>query len=79
MGIDGRLTVKAVKLFADGALGSRGAAMIEDYNDQSGWSGFLLKPEEVWKPLIREWYEKVSLAGDDATQLMMTGLAGGER
>jgi predicted amidohydrolase YtcJ len=30
---DGRLTVRALKLYADGALGSRGAALIEPYTD----------------------------------------------
>ena len=56
---DGRLTVKAVKLFADGALGSRGAALIKEYADQPGWKGFLLQPEETWKPLVKEWYDNV--------------------
>ena len=30
-----RLTVRGVKLYSDGALGSRGAAMIEDYSDEA--------------------------------------------
>jgi len=34
-----RLTVRAVKLVADGALGSRGAALIEDYADERGNRG----------------------------------------
>lgn len=57
---DGRLTVRAVKLFADGALGSRGAALLEDYSDQPGWKGLMLAPEESWEPLIRQWYQAVS-------------------
>lgn len=44
---DGRLEVRAVKLFADGALGSRGAALLDDYSDQPGWKGLLLQPEET--------------------------------
>ena len=56
---DGRLNVKSVKLFADGALGSRGAALLEDYSDRPGWSGFLLTREEIWEPLIRKWYREV--------------------
>jgi predicted amidohydrolase YtcJ len=57
---DGRLTVRAVKLFGDGALGSRGAALLEDYSDQPGWKGLLLEEEDKWEPLIRQWYEAVS-------------------
>jgi hypothetical protein len=38
----GRLAVRGVKLFADGALGSRGAALHEDYADEPGNRGLLL-------------------------------------
>lgn len=34
-----RLTVRAFKLFADGALGSRGAALLDSYNDSPGTKG----------------------------------------
>lgn len=37
-----RLAVRSVKLFADGALGSRGAALEEDYADDPGNRGLLL-------------------------------------
>jgi len=37
-----RLTVRAVKLYADGALGSRGAALLEDYSDEPGNRGLLI-------------------------------------
>lgn len=44
----GRLTVRAVKLYADGALGSRGAALLEPYSDDPGNSGLMLaKPEHI--------------------------------
>jgi predicted amidohydrolase YtcJ len=36
-----RLTVRAVKLFADGALGSRGAALLAPYSDQPDQRGLL--------------------------------------
>jgi len=39
---NGRLTVGGFKLYADGALGSRGACLLTDYNDRIGWKGFLL-------------------------------------
>lgn len=39
---NGDLTVGGFKLYADGALGSRGACMLHDYTDKPGWKGFLL-------------------------------------
>ena len=39
---NGRLTVGGFKLYADGALGSRGACLLQDYQDKKGWKGFLL-------------------------------------
>lgn len=37
-----RLNVGGFKLYADGALGSRGACLLEPYSDKMGWSGFLI-------------------------------------
>lgn len=37
-----KLFVKGIKAYADGALGSRGACLLRHYNDNPGWSGFLL-------------------------------------
>jgi predicted amidohydrolase YtcJ len=42
----GLLTIRSVKLYADGALGSRGAALLEPYADDPGNSGLLLTPPE---------------------------------
>ena len=42
----GFLTVRAVKLYADGALGSRGAALLEVYADRPGHRGLFQNPEE---------------------------------
>ncbi|HZX68652.1 MAG TPA: amidohydrolase [Candidatus Elarobacter sp.] len=42
---DGRLAIRAVKLYADGALGSRGAALLAPYDDDPGNSGLLLTPQ----------------------------------
>jgi predicted amidohydrolase YtcJ len=39
-----RLTVGAIKLYADGALGSRGAALLEPYTDDPGNTGIELAP-----------------------------------
>ena len=39
---DGQVWVRAVKLYADGAMGSRGAALLEPYSDDPNNSGLLL-------------------------------------
>ncbi|MBC8087302.1 MAG: amidohydrolase [Phycisphaerae bacterium] len=39
---DGRLWVRSVKLYADGALGSRGAALLEPYSDDPNNTGLLV-------------------------------------
>jgi len=44
-----RLAVRAIKISADGALGSRGAALLEPYADEPGTSGLLTTPpDEVY-------------------------------
>ena len=40
-----RLMVKGVKVYGDGALGSRGACLLQPYADKPGWSGFLLSSQ----------------------------------
>jgi len=43
-----RLRVQSVKLYVDGALGSRGAALLDDYSDDPGNRGLLLKtPDQL--------------------------------
>lgn len=37
------LNVGGFKCYADGALGSRGACLLQDYADRQGWKGFLLR------------------------------------
>ncbi|HWX23783.1 MAG TPA: amidohydrolase, partial [Vicinamibacteria bacterium] len=43
----GFLTIRSVKLWADGALGSRGAALLAPYTDDPGNSGFFTTPPET--------------------------------
>ncbi len=44
-----RMAVRAIKVYADGALGSRGAALLEPYADEPGTTGLLTTPpEEVY-------------------------------
>jgi hypothetical protein len=41
-----RLNVRSFKVYADGALGSRGACLLQPYEDQPGYPGFLLSNPE---------------------------------
>jgi len=43
----GRLIMRSVKLYADGALGSRGAALSADYADEAGNRGLLFASNEA--------------------------------
>lgn len=36
------LNIRSFKVYADGALGSRGACLLQPYSDRPGWTGFLL-------------------------------------
>jgi predicted amidohydrolase YtcJ len=45
---DGRIWIRSIKISADGALGSRGAALLEPYSDEAHHSGLVLtSPERV--------------------------------
>jgi len=49
-----RLTVRAVKIFADGALGSRGAALLEPYSDAPNTKGVVTTSEaEIYRLTLR--------------------------
>ena len=39
-----RLNVRSVKVYVDGALGSRGALLINDYSDRAGFKGIIRTP-----------------------------------
>jgi predicted amidohydrolase YtcJ len=43
---DGHIWIRTIKLYADGALGSRGAALLDPYSDDPNNSGLLLSPPE---------------------------------
>ncbi len=51
---DRRLTVRAFKLYVDGALGSRGAALVEPYSDDAANRGITLLSAEELKQLVQE-------------------------
>jgi predicted amidohydrolase YtcJ len=49
-----RLHVGGFKVYADGALGSRGACLLEPYSDKPGWSGFLLNTTAHFKKIAND-------------------------
>lgn len=49
----GRLFMRSVKLYADGALGSRGAALLEDYADDPGNRGLMFIGADEMEAAIR--------------------------
>ncbi|MCF8379447.1 MAG: amidohydrolase [Bacteroidales bacterium] len=42
------LSIRSIKLYADGALGSRGARMIEEYSDDHGNQGMFIFPDAFY-------------------------------
>jgi predicted amidohydrolase YtcJ len=51
---DHRYTLRTLKVPFDGALGSRGAALLEPYADAPETSGFLTQKEEELQPIFEE-------------------------
>jgi predicted amidohydrolase YtcJ len=53
-----RLTVRALKFYADGSLGSRSAALLAPYSDAPDTSGFLTVKEENLLPVLEDALRK---------------------
>ena len=73
---DDRLFLRSVKIYSDGALGSRGAALLEDYSDDPGNRGLLLYPEEellamVDKAVSHGYQVGAHAIGDRANRVML--------
>jgi len=72
----GRLWIRAIKLSADGALGSRGAALLEPYSDDPGNTGLITTPMERVKSVavraLRAGFQlNVHAIGDRANRLVL--------
>ncbi|MEI5639442.1 MULTISPECIES: amidohydrolase [unclassified Pseudoalteromonas] len=52
--LNDHLLIRSVKIYADGALGSRGAALIEDYHDRKGHKGLMLEDQGTLESLITQ-------------------------
>ncbi|MFY8089747.1 MAG: amidohydrolase, partial [Chitinophagaceae bacterium] len=71
-----KLLVNAFKVYADGALGSRGACLLKHYADKPNWQGFLLNTpkhfDSVANVLINTPFQMCTHAiGDSANRLVL--------
>ena len=69
-----KLNVRSVKVYGDGALGSRGACLLKPYSDKSE-SGFLLHDVSYFNEVAKSVYEKgfqmnTHCIGDSAVRLL---------
>ena len=81
---DGRLWVRAIKLYADGALGSRGAAMLAPYSDDPDNAGLIVTPrkriESVTGNALRTGFQVcVHAIGDRANRFVLDAYAAAMR
>lgn len=51
------LTVRSIKVYADGALGSRGALMLDDYSDDPGNKGLQISDIDYYRQICQLAYE----------------------
>jgi predicted amidohydrolase YtcJ len=73
---DGRIWIRAIKISADGALGSRGAALLEPYSDSPEHSGLITTPreriEQVAVRALRAGFQlNVHAIGDRANRIVL--------
>lgn len=77
---DGMLTVRSVKLYADGALGSRGAALLAPYSDDPKNSGLLFSTQAqmvamMEKAFARGYQVNVHAIGDRGSRVVLDSFA----
>jgi predicted amidohydrolase YtcJ len=70
------LYVKGVKVYADGALGSRGACLLQPYDDKPGWRGFLLSAPGHFDSLAArligtDWQMCTHAIGDSGNRMIL--------
>jgi predicted amidohydrolase YtcJ len=75
------LDVRAFKVYADGALGSRGACLLKAYSDQKNWKGFLLSSQQHFQDVAQKLADKgfqmcTHAIGDSANRVMLKIYAG---
>ncbi len=73
---DGRLTVRAIKAVADGALGSRGALLFDPYSDEPGVRGLLTLDQADFgqlldRAVVQGFQVATHAIGDAANRLVL--------
>lgn len=53
-----RLIAESIKFYMDGALGSRGAALLEAYTDRPGHTGYLIQDSAKYHNWLEQAYER---------------------
>ncbi|MEX0691904.1 MAG: amidohydrolase [Gemmatimonadales bacterium] len=76
LAVHDRLWVRSIKISVDGALGSRGAAMIEEYSDEPGVTGLITFPDSVLRRIavkaLRSGFQlNVHAIGDRANRMAL--------
>ena len=76
---DGRFRLFAVKAYADGALGSRGAALLEPYSDDAGNRGLVRTPPDTLELLAKLCLDRgyplcVHAIGDRANRMVLDAM-----
>jgi predicted amidohydrolase YtcJ len=71
------LNVRSFKVYADGALGSRGACLLQPYSDKPGWSGFLLSSQAHFDSVANILHQKnfqmcTHAIGDSGNRTILT-------
>ena len=71
-----RLNVRSFKVYADGALGSRGACLLQSYSDKPAWSGFLLSSQQHFDSVANIIYQHgfqmcTHAIGDSGNRVML--------
>lgn len=71
-----RLTVNSIKLYADGALGSRGALLLKPYSDDPGNYGIRMATPDSLYQILAKAYDKnfqvnTHCIGDSANRMML--------
>ena len=75
-----RLNASSIKVYADGALGSRGAALLEDYTDDHGNSGLIITPADSvykWAQVckLNDFQFNVHCIGDRANRIVLEAMS----
>lgn len=71
-----KLVVNSIKIFADGALGSRGAKLLEDYSDHPGNSGLQIETQDYYDKICQLAFDNNFIVathaiGDSANRLVL--------